>query len=158
MKKYLLLFGICVAVTFSACRKIIQSPFNASEQATLDDQAIQNYFLLNQITDVTKDPSGLYYHIDTPGTGPHPTASSKVVVNYTAFLLDETPVESHASYYFDLSTFDIEGWRIGLPFIGTGGTITLYVPSGLAFGQTGNSKVLANTCLIYHITLQGFSN
>ncbi|GAA4100309.1 FKBP-type peptidyl-prolyl cis-trans isomerase [Mucilaginibacter panaciglaebae] len=158
MKRYLLLLGICAAVTFSACRKTVQSPFDASQQAKYDDKAIQDYFLLNQITDVTKDPSGLYYHIDTPGTGAHPTSSSNVVVNYTGFLLDETPFDAQSSYYFQLANFDIEGWRIGLPLIGKGGTITLYIPSGLAFGEKGSSKVPGNTCLIYHITLQGFSD
>lgn len=160
MKKYLLLLCICAGIAFSSCRKIVVSPFNSAKQAQIDDQAIQNYLLLNQITDVTKDASGLYYHIDTLGTGAHPTASSNVVVNYTTYTLDDTQVESQPSYYFQLSTIDIAAWRIGLPFIGKGGTITMYVPSGLAFADKGNSdgKIGANTCLIYHITLQGFSN
>lgn len=158
MKKYLLLLVACAAVAFSSCRKITVSPFNAAKQAVIDDQAIQDYFLLNQITDVTKDPSGLYYHIDTPGTGAHPTSSSNVVVNYTTYLLDDSQVESQPSYYFQLSTIDIEAWRIGIPLIAKGGTITLYVPSGLAFGSTGSTHIPANTCAIYHITLQGFSN
>ncbi|HWZ35936.1 MAG TPA: FKBP-type peptidyl-prolyl cis-trans isomerase [Mucilaginibacter sp.] len=160
MKKYLLLLGVCVAVAFSSCRKIIVSPFDSAKQARIDDQAIQDYFLLNQITDVTKDPSGLYYHIDTLGTGAHPTASSNVVINYTTYLLDDSQVESQPSYYFQLSAIDIEAWRIGLPFIGKGGTITLYVPSGLAFGNTASpdGKIGSNACVIYHIKLQGFSN
>lgn len=160
MKKYLLLLGVCLAVAFSSCRKIIVSPFDSAKQAKIDDQAIQDYFLLNQITNVKKDPSGLYYHIDTLGTGAHPTASSKVVVNYTTHLLDDTQVESQSSYYFDLSNIDVEAYRIGLPYIGKGGTITLYVPSGLAFADKGSpdGKIGPNTCLIYHFTLQGFSN
>lgn len=160
MKKYLLLFVACTAVVFSSCRKITVSPFNTAKQAIIDDQAIQNYFLLNQITNVTKDPSGLYYHIDTLGTGAHPTSSSSVVINYTTDLLDDSQVESQPSYYFQLSNIDIEAWRIGIPFIAKGGTITLYVPSGLAFGNTGSpdGKIASNTCVIYHITLQGFSN
>jgi FKBP-type peptidyl-prolyl cis-trans isomerase FkpA len=161
MKKYLLLLGVCLAITFSSCRKIIQSPFNADQQAKYDDQAIQDYFTLNQITDVTKDASGLYYHIDVPGNSAHPTSASNVVVNYTAFLLDETKIDEQPSYYFELSNIDIEGWRIGLPKIGVGGTITLYVPSGLAFGEAGggtNGEIPSNSPVIYHITLQGFTN
>lgn len=158
MKKYLLLLCVCAGFAFSSCRKIVVSPFDAARQAVIDDQAIQAYFSLNQITNVTKDPSGLYYHIDTLGTGAHPTSSSNVVVNYTTYTLDDAQVESQPSYYFQLSTIDIAAWRIGLPFIGKGGTITLYVPSALAFGSTGSSKIGANTCVIYHITLQGFSN
>lgn len=158
MKKYILLLCIGATVVFSACRKTVQSPFDASQQAKIDDRTIQDYFLLNQITDVTKDPSGLYYHIDTPGTGDHPTATSRVVVNYTSYLLDETPVESQSSYYLELANIDIKAFSIALPLIGKGGTMTLYIPSGLAFGEKGNSRVSGNTCLRYHITLQGFTN
>lgn len=160
MKKYLLILGVCVAVAFSACRKIVQSPFNADQQAVYDDKAIQDYFLLNQITDVTKDPSGLYYHIDTLGTGTHPTSTSRVVVKYKVTLLDETVVEDQPSYYFDLSTL-IEAWKIGLPKIGINGVITMYVPSGLAYGPNGsnNSKIPipGNTPVKFVIKLQSFN-
>jgi FKBP-type peptidyl-prolyl cis-trans isomerase FkpA len=162
MKKYLLLIlcvGAMVAV-FSSCRKTVEAPFDPTAQAKIDDQAIQDYFLLNEITDVTKDPSGLYYHIDTPGTGPHPTASSNVVVNFKSYLLDDTPIETQSSYYLSLPLIDIKAFSIGLPLIGKGGTITLYIPSALGFGTTGSSdgSIPANTCTIYHMTLQGFVN
>lgn len=160
MKKYLLLLGVCLAVAFSSCRKIVQSPFNPDLQAKTDDQAIQDYFLLNQITDVKKDASGLYYHIDTPGTGAHPTATSNVVVKYSTYLLDDTKVEDLPSYYFQLGNIDIKAFGIALPYIGVGGTITIYVPSALAFGSEGSpdGKIPPNTCTIYHFTLQGFTN
>lgn len=159
MKKYLLLLVVGVAVTFSACRKIVQSPFDADEQAKIDDRTIQDYFLLNQIRDVTKDPSGLYYHIDTAGAGTHPTSSSRIVVSYTTSLMDDTEVESQPSYYFELANMDIAAWRTALPLIGVGGTITLYIPSGLALGEEGNGgKIPPNACLITHITLLGFTN
>ena len=162
MKKYLLLIlcvGTMVAV-FSSCRKTVQAPFDATAQAKLDDQAIQSYFTLNSITNVTKDPSGLYYHIDTAGTTPHPTASSNVVVSYKAYSLDDVVVETQTSYYFSLPLIDLKAFVIGLPFIGKGGTITMYVPSALAFGPTGSStgSIAPNSCLIYHVTLLGFTN
>jgi FKBP-type peptidyl-prolyl cis-trans isomerase FkpA len=158
MKKYLLL--VCViTIAFSACRKTVQTPFDSSQQAKIDDKAIQDYFLSNEITNVTKDPSGLYYTIDTLGTGPHPTSASNVTVNYSGFFLDGTAFDSQSSYYFQLTDL-IEAWKIGIPFIAKGGTITLYVPSGLGYGLQGdsNGKVPSNTCLIFHITLQGFTN
>ncbi|MCC8424470.1 FKBP-type peptidyl-prolyl cis-trans isomerase [Mucilaginibacter sp. UR6-11] len=156
MKKYLLL--ICVfAIAFSSCRKTVESPFDPTEQAKLDDKAIQDYFLSNGITNAIKDPSGLYYTINNAGTGAHPTTSSNITVNYTGFLLDGTQFDSQSSYFFHLTDL-IEAWKIGLPLIGKGGTITMYVPSGLAYGSAGSSKVPSNTCLIFTITLQGFTN
>jgi FKBP-type peptidyl-prolyl cis-trans isomerase FkpA len=42
--------------------------------------------------------------------------------------------------------------------IGTGGKITLYIPSSLAYGIAGSGPVPSNSVLIFHITLQGFAN
>jgi FKBP-type peptidyl-prolyl cis-trans isomerase FkpA len=158
MKKYLLL--LCVlTITFASCRKTVETPFDATVQAKQDDKAIQDYFLSNGITNATKDPSGLYYIINNPGTGTHPTSASSVTVNYTGSFLDGTQFDSQSSYFFQLTDL-IEAWKIGVPLIGKGGTITLYVPSGLGYGVKGggNGKVPSNTNLIFTITLQGFNN
>ena len=158
MKKYLLLFCL-ITIALSSCRKKIDdSTFDATAQALTDDRAIQDYFLLNGITPPTKDASGLYYTIINPGTGAHPTTASNITVAYTAYTLDNVVVDSHPSYYFaPLSTL-VEAWRIGVPKIGVGGTILLYAPSGLAYGNNASGTVGANTVLIFKITLQGFNN
>ncbi|TSJ43609.1 hypothetical protein FO440_05300 [Mucilaginibacter corticis] len=157
MKKYFLLICL-VTVAFSSCRKVVQSPFSDTQQAIADDNAIQDYFLSNGITNATKDPSGVYYIITNPGTGPHPTINSNVTVGYSIYLFDTSFVESQSSRYFAPLSSYIKGWQVGIPLIGTGGSITLYVPSGLAFGTSGTTNIEANTPLIFNITLQGFNN
>jgi FKBP-type peptidyl-prolyl cis-trans isomerase FkpA len=154
MKKYLLLFGL-FTVILSSCQK---APiFSPAQQAISDDQSIQNYILTNKIT-ATKDPSGLYYSVITPGTGAYPSATSNVTVNYSGKLLDGTVFDTEPSSYFSLNGGVIQGWTIGLQHINTGGTILLLIPSALGYGINTTGTIPANSVLIFTITLQGFNN
>jgi FKBP-type peptidyl-prolyl cis-trans isomerase FkpA len=156
MKKYFLL--ICLfTIAFSSCRKIVDdTAFDAAKQAVIDDQVIHDYFLLRGLPLPAKDPSGLYYEITNPGTGPHPTLSSNVSVGYTVYSIDDVEIDSFPSFYSALNE-RIEAWQIGLQKIGKGGSITLYVPSALGFADKGNSSVAPNTVVIYKINIQGFN-
>ena len=158
MKKYFLLFCVLTLALSSCRKKINDATFDATAQALADDKAIQDYFLQNGMTPPTKDPSGLYYTIVDPGTGAHPTTASNITVAYTASTLDNVVVDSHPSYYFSPLNSLVEAWKIGVPKIGVGGTIILYTPSGLGYGNTVSGSVGANTVLIFKITLQGFNN
>ncbi len=158
MKKYFILFCCLFTIAFSSCRKVVTTTFDPSVQAEADDRAIQDYLLLNGITGVKKDPSGLYYQIINPGTGAHPTLTSGITVAYKEYLTDGTLADSATSYYFSPLSTLIQGWKIGMPMIGTGGSIDLYIPSGLGYGVQGSGPVPSNAVLIFHITLQGFVN
>jgi FKBP-type peptidyl-prolyl cis-trans isomerase FkpA len=156
MKKYFLLFCI-FAIALSSCRKIVNdTPFDATAQAAADDRAILDYFLLRGLTPPTKDASGLYYEITNPGTGVHPTLASNITVAYTASTLDDIVVDTRQSYNFNPLDGLFDSWRIGIPKIGKGGSITLYSPSGLGHGNEASGNVPPNTVLIFKITLQGF--
>ena len=154
MKKYFLLFTL-VIVALSACKK--KDSFDAAAQATADEATIKNYISLNAIPNAVKDPSGLYYSITNPGTGAHPTGSSGVTVSYTLTLADRTAIDSRTSSYFTPLSTLIQGWQIGLPHIGTGGSIILMVPSALAYANEVHGNIPANSVLIFNITLQGFN-
>ncbi|MES2807416.1 MAG: FKBP-type peptidyl-prolyl cis-trans isomerase [Bacteroidota bacterium] len=158
MKKYFLLFCI-ITIAFSSCRKKIDdTAFDAAAQAVVDDQVLLDYFLLNGIPVPTKDPSGLYYTIVDPGTGTKPTVNSNITVEYHVYNTDNVEVDKSSSQYFAPLDGLIDAWRIGVPKIAKGGTILLYAPSGLAYGQKGNNGVGANQVLLFKITLQGFNN
>lgn len=157
MKKYFLF--ICLfTIALSSCRKIVDDTvFDAAKQAVIDDQAIHDYFLIRGLPLPAKDPSGLYYEITNPGTGAHPTINSNISVGYTVYSLDDVALDSFPSFYSALKD-RIDAWQIGVPKIGKGGSITLYVPSGLGYANTGNGVVAANAVVIYKISLQGFNN
>jgi len=153
MKKYFLLLSLLI-IGVSSCKK--ESSFNAAAQAVTDNAAIKAYIAANNIT-ATEDPSGLYYSVLIPGTGAYPTASSTVNVNYTGTLLDGTVFQTLSNLNDPLSGL-IKGWQIGLPHINTGGRILLMIPSGLGYGNNGQSGIPANSVLIFTIDLLSFTN
>jgi len=152
MKKYLFLL-LVIVTGFSACKKdTTDDDFNTIAQANIDDAALNAYFTANHISPV-KDPSGLYYTIDTPGTGAYPTSASVVNVSYVGKLLNGNVFDQSDLYNATLSTGVIAGWSIGVPRINVGGTITLYVPSAMAYGNVANGDIPINSPLIFTITL-----
>ncbi len=152
MKRYILLFALVIGA-FSSCKK---DSFDPAKQAATDDAAIQAYIKANNIT-ATKDPSGLYYQVITPGTGSYPNMNSLITGSYTGKLLNGTVFQSGPISSSPLSGF-IQGWQIGIPHINTGGRILLLIPSALGYGNTANGSIPANSVLIFTIDLTGFSN
>jgi len=153
MKKYLLLFTIC-AISFSSCKK--GDSFNAAAQAAADDASIQAYIKANNIT-ATKDPSGLYYEVVTPGTGDYPNANSTITVNSSGKLLNGTVFDTESGLTIALTNV-IKGWQIGVPHINTGGRIVLFIPSALGYGNEVTGGIPKNSVLIFTIDLLGFTN
>ncbi len=118
------------------------------------DKATIDAYLKSKNIVATKDSSGLRYVINSMGTGDNPLPSSTINVTYTGtFLSNGTQFSSGTGTYF-LSNL-IPGWQIGLPFIKQGGSITLYIPSGLGYGPAGTSDgvIPSNANLIYTVQL-----
>ena len=155
MKKYLLFFCLIITV-LAACKK--SEKFDAGAQAKLDDTQITTYLTTNSISAV-KDESGLYYQIITPGGTTKPTVSNGVYITYEGKLMSTGVVfDSKTSpYYFPTLSNLIQGWQIGVPKIGKGGHIKLFIPSGLAYKNDGSGSVPANAVLIFDITLVDFN-
>jgi FKBP-type peptidyl-prolyl cis-trans isomerase FkpA len=152
MKRYILLLTLFIAV-LSSCSK---ESFDPVKQAAKDDAEIQAYIKTNNIT-ATKDPSGLYYSVITPGTGAYPSVNSLITVNYTGKLLNGSVFDSGTISSQPLSGL-VAGWQIGLPHINTGGRILLLIPSALGYGNAAAGSIPANSVLIFTIDLTGFSN
>jgi FKBP-type peptidyl-prolyl cis-trans isomerase FkpA len=156
MKKYFLLLGLIIIV-ISSCTKSDSNTVSAAQQAATDNSLILAYIKANNIT-ATEDASGVYYSIQTPGTGADPTTSSTVTVSYTGKLLNGTVFDSSPSLTSPLSGL-ILGWQYGLPFINTGGSILLIIPSALGYGTTSpGAGIPANSVLVFTITLTSFTN
>jgi FKBP-type peptidyl-prolyl cis-trans isomerase len=132
---------------------------SSAEKARLaqDIVTIDEYLATNSI-DAVKDSTGVRYVITNPGTGSLPTWYTKVKFNYTgrvmltnAQFFDGT---SQPDAGFDSRMIDfINGIKVGLSKVGAGGKITIYVPSGLAFGpsESTQSPVPANSNVVYEI-------
>lgn len=103
----------------------------------------------------TRDSSGVYYKIDSLGSGPAPAINSKVFITYTGRLLNGTVFETQptaAQTGYQLGSL-IRGLQIGLLLIKKGGGIKLIIPSSLAFGCVGYGGVPPNAIVQFDVQL-----
>jgi len=115
---------------------------------------IEEYITQNNLTTQTTN-SGLHYIIKNQGTAPNPTLSSNVTINYEGYLLNGDEFDSGNGVTFPLSGL-IQGWQEGLQLIGTGGSMTLLIPSNLAYGSRGAGSIPPNTPIGFEIDLISF--
>ena len=124
----------------------------------IDKKIIQDYLVAKGVTNADSTASGLYYIIQKSGGTTHPTLNSVVTVNYKGYLVDGTVFDSSTAgnpIEFPLYRL-IYGWQEGLPLIGAGGKMTLFVPSALGYGATPTGKIPANSVLIFDLELVSF--
>lgn len=123
-------------------------------QLEADVDSIDAYLESNDI-DAQVHPSGIRYVINEQGSGAKPTICDLVVVNYEGRFLESGEVFDSSSSPVQLAVRNlITGWQVGIPLLQTGGTITLYIPSGLAYGERGAGDVIPpDANLIFEIEL-----
>lgn len=100
--------------------------------------------------------SGLMYLVEKEGSGPTPTDSDTVVVNYKGSLINGTEFDNSYTRGEPLSfRLDgvIPGWTEGLKHIKKGGKIKLVIPPDLAYGKTGVPGIPANSTLVFQVEL-----
>lgn len=127
------------------------------EQFGKDTVVIEKYLADSSLTAV-KDSSGIYYIIEAAGEELHPDDNSVITVLYKGWLVDGTVFSQtydDVSYTTNLRGL-IAGWRIGIPKIGAGGKIKLFVPSYYGYGDVEWGSVPANSVLIFDIELLSF--
>ncbi|MDD5272033.1 MAG: FKBP-type peptidyl-prolyl cis-trans isomerase [Methylovulum sp.] len=101
--------------------------------------------------------SGLQYEILTPGTGnKSPNLTDTVTVNYRGTKIDGQEFDS-SDIHGEPATFPlnalITGWREGLLFMKEGAKYRFYIPSELAYGESGGGAVEPNEALIFDVEL-----
>ena len=105
---------------------------------------------------IKKTASGLYYEIKKQGSTEMPTENSNIKVHYVGTLIDGTEFDS-SKKRGEPATFNlngvIPGFREGLQLIGKGGTIRLYVPSDLAYGDQDIPGIPAGSALIFDVDM-----
>lgn len=114
--------------------------------------SLKGFLTGNGITAV-EDPRGFFYKIANAGSTIKPNSCSIITFSYVGKLTDGTTIDSNTDVTYALRSLII-GWQEGLPLIGEGGSITLYLPPTLAYGATANGNVPANSNLIFTIDLK----
>lgn len=109
---------------------------------------------------VVTTASGLQYTVIRAGNGATPGPQDSVTVNYRGTLLDGTEFDS--SYKRGKpATFQvnrvIKGWTEALQLMKIGSSYRLFVPSGLAYGESGTrgGPIGPNAVLIFDVELLG---
>ncbi|MDE7496499.1 MAG: FKBP-type peptidyl-prolyl cis-trans isomerase [Muribaculaceae bacterium] len=106
----------------------------------------------------TTTPSGLKYLVVKEGTGSTPGATDEVTVHYTGRLTNgevfDSSVERGEPATFPLNRV-IKGWTEGLQLMKEGGKTVFYIPSDLAYGETGTpgGPIGPNEPLIFEVEL-----
>ena len=144
MKKLSLLI-LLLPLVFMGCRE---------DQAEIDRELILQYIADNNL-DAQEGAEGLYYVIDTVGTGDAPNISNDVVVDYEGFLLDgskfDSSIDRGAPSTFGLNSV-IRGWQLGIPLFNEGGSGLLIIPSELGYGSgSPSSAIPRNSVLVFTI-------
>lgn len=154
--KYLILL-ICIVGCFAACKKDEAfETYDPAPQFTADTTAIRAFIKANNIQNVVKDQSGLFYQIIEPGNGSISySTNTRITANYEGKLLNGTIFDSSKGtpITFLLGNV-IAGWQIGIQKIQKGGKIRLIMPSLYGYGNVAQgASIPANSILDFNITL-----
>lgn len=144
------LFSILIiaAMTFLSCGK---------DQIDIDRQLILDYIAENNL-DMDETPEGIFYSIDSLGSGDNPSYNSFVTMDYKGYYLDGTVFDQskvNDPLKYNLNNL-IEGWIIGVQLFRRGDSGTLIIPSRYAYGSSGYASIPGNTVLAFDITLLDF--
>jgi FKBP-type peptidyl-prolyl cis-trans isomerase FklB len=106
---------------------------------------------------VVTTASGLQYKILKEGTGPKPTATDTVTVNYRGTLINGTEFDSSYKRN-EPATFGvgqvIKGWTEALQLMPVGSKWQLFIPSDLAYGERSpGAEIGPNSTLIFDVEL-----
>jgi FKBP-type peptidyl-prolyl cis-trans isomerase len=142
-----------------------QSVYLAKLKTQSAEQAAAFFAKLKDNKAVIELPSGLRYEVKKAGSGAMPKSTDTVTVNYTGKLIDGTVFDSSlqprqpgatpapATFPLDGPNSVIDGWKEGLQKVAKGGSITLYVPANLAYGDDGRAGIPPGSTLIFDIDL-----
>lgn len=165
-----LTFALLTVIAFTSCidgndeeyelylEQLAEYNKQVHEQYLADSIIITDYLAEKDSVAFYHEESGIYYSILDSGNVNHPNTYSIIAVKYKGMLIDGTifnETENDETISFDLSGL-ISGWQIGVPLIGTGGKIILYLPSYFGYGATDRENIPANSVLIFDIDLVSF--
>jgi len=102
-------------------------------------------------------PSGVQYKVVTDGTGPVPTSTDTVQINFRGTLINGSEFDSTARrgnpMTIPLAHFPVRGLVDALTRMKTGSVWDVYVPSELAYGPMGGPAIPPNSVLQYEVQL-----
>jgi FKBP-type peptidyl-prolyl cis-trans isomerase len=129
------------------------------QQAGVKNKVVGEKFLAENQTKpgVIALTNGLQYKIITAGTGESPKRDDMVTVKYAGTLIDGSEFDSTAKHGGNPSTFRVDGvipgWTQALQLMQPGAKWELFIPSELAYGESGRPGIPPNSVLIFEVEL-----
>ena len=111
------------------------------------------------VTGFERTESGLFYRLDSVGTGPKPNKGQQVQVHYTGMLLDGTVFDSSVQRGTPIGIAIgvgqvIEGWDEGIQMLNEGSKARFVIPAHLGYGARGAGGVIPpNATLVFDVEL-----
>ena len=148
-----------LAINIEESNKIIGEYFNKKQDAKNQRLAIDSKIFLEenkQKVGVMTTESGLQYLILSEGRGNNPTLNDNVTVHYHGTLIDGTIFDSSVDRK-QPATFPlngvIPGWQEALQMMSVGSKWKIFIPSELAYGESGAGAIGPNSTLIFEVEL-----
>lgn len=152
--------------------KAIAAEEERMKESILKEAVVLDAYLAEKNIEAETTESGLRYVITKKGNGKKAEANMQVHVNYTGMLLDGTvfdtsvksvaeangvfnPARNYEPFTFTLGQgMVIRGWDEGIALLEEGDKATLFIPSGLAYGERGSGNVIPpNSPLMFEVEL-----
>jgi hypothetical protein len=139
MTKKICLLAIIISSVLTSCVKNQCGYLDTNIAASTSEITyMQSYFAANNIDSVIQHSSGVYYKVNNSGTGSTPNLCSTMLVNYSAYRFGYgNTFDSYTDpngISFVLGSL-IVGVQKTMPLIKPGGSITMYIPPSLAYGN-----------------------
>ena len=148
-----------LAINIEESNKIIGEYFNKKQDAKNQRLAVDSKIFLEQNKQkdgVMTTESGLQYLILSEGRGNNPTLNDNVTVHYHGTLIDGTIFDSSIDRK-QPATFPlngvIPGWQEALQMMSVGSKWKIFIPSELAYGESGAGAIGPNSTLIFEVEL-----
>ena len=148
-----------LAINIEESNKIIGEYFNKKQDAKNQRLAIDSKIFLEQNKQkdgVMTTESGLQYIILSEGKGNNPNLNDNVTVHYHGTLIDGTIFDSSVDRK-QPATFPlngvIPGWQEALQMMSVGSKWKVFIPSELAYGESGAGAIGPNSTLIFEVEL-----
>ena len=123
------------------------------DYVSLNNKEILDYLAKNNLQ-AQKSASGLYYIIQTEGTGAKPGPTDQVQVAYKGYFTNGNVFDQSTSTGISINLQQvIRGWTEGITYFKEGGSGILFIPSQLGYGFQDYRSIPGGSVLIFEINL-----
>lgn len=158
MKKSFGILSVAVFLCISCLKQDDPGP-TFEDQLKKDIVAIDTYLSTNGINAV-KDSSGVRYSVNKVGAGKKPKIDSIVHLNFKGTVMNSGILfldtkDAYAGAILNDSRSSFTCWQIILPKLTRGSSVTIYSPSGYAYGasSSSDSSLPANSNMIFNVSM-----